>query len=287
MNFLKILILAVVQGACELLPVSSSAHVIIAEKLMNMDPSSPAMTLLLVMLHTGTMFAVIVFFWSAWREHYFASAAVFWRIARLVVVATFLTFVVGVSLKLLIEKVAMRGVPHAEIEDLFSNLPLIAGALFAVGVLIIVAGLFNIRPSRTSDVGMREAAWIGAVQGLCIPFRGFSRSGATISTGLILGAPKQRLEEFSFALAVVLTPPAIAAEAHRLLKSLHGLPASQSPGLAHLALPGLVGMFCSFGAGLLALRLLSRWLEGGRWQFFGFYCLAASAFVFFLSSRGY
>ena len=79
MNFLKILILAVVQGACELLPVSSSAHVIIAEKLMNMDPSSPAMTLLLVMLHTGTMFAVIVFFWSAWREHYFASAAVFWH----------------------------------------------------------------------------------------------------------------------------------------------------------------------------------------------------------------
>ena len=51
MNFLKILILAVVQGACELLPVSSSAHVIVAEKLMGMDPSSPAMTMLLVMLY--------------------------------------------------------------------------------------------------------------------------------------------------------------------------------------------------------------------------------------------
>ncbi len=233
------------------------------------------------------MFAVIVFFWSAWRQHYFASAPVFWNIARLVVVATFLTFLVGMSLKVLIEKVAMRGVPHAEVEDLFSNLPLIGGALFAVGVLIIAAGFFNSRPSSESEIGFRESCWIGIVQGLCLPFRGFSRSGATISTGLLLGAPKQRLEEFSFALAVVLTPPAIAIEANRLRKSLHGLPPSQSPGFGHLLLPGFVGMLCSFAAGLLALRLLSRWLENGRWQYFGFYCLAASFGVFFLWSRGY
>ena len=67
MMLLKILILAVIQGAAELLPVSSSAHVIVAEKLMGLDPVSPEMTLLLVMLHTGTMFAVIVYFWKAWR----------------------------------------------------------------------------------------------------------------------------------------------------------------------------------------------------------------------------
>jgi len=66
MNFLQILILGLVQGAAELLPVSSSAHVIVAEKLMGLDPSSPEMTFLLVMLHTGTMFAVIVYFWNSW-----------------------------------------------------------------------------------------------------------------------------------------------------------------------------------------------------------------------------
>ena len=60
MTLLQILGLAVIQGAAELLPVSSSAHVIVAEKLMGLDPTSPEMTLLLVMLHTGTMFAVIV-----------------------------------------------------------------------------------------------------------------------------------------------------------------------------------------------------------------------------------
>jgi undecaprenyl-diphosphatase len=62
MSLLKVIVLAIVQGLAELLPVSSSAHVIVAEKLMGLDPSSPQMTLLLVMLHTGTMFAVIAYF---------------------------------------------------------------------------------------------------------------------------------------------------------------------------------------------------------------------------------
>ena len=76
LNYFQILILALIQGACELLPVSSSAHVIAAEKLMGVkDPSSPEMTMLLVMLHTGTMFAVIVYFWKGWKRDYFASSA--------------------------------------------------------------------------------------------------------------------------------------------------------------------------------------------------------------------
>ncbi len=70
-----VIILAIVQGLAELLPVSSSAHVIVAEKLMGMDPSAPAMTLLLVMLHTGTMLAVIVYFWQRWRRAFFSSGA--------------------------------------------------------------------------------------------------------------------------------------------------------------------------------------------------------------------
>src|SRR5580704_18135002 len=66
MSLLQIIILAIVQGLAELLPVSSSAHVVVAEKLIGMDPSSPEMTLLLVMLHTGTMVAVILYFWRQW-----------------------------------------------------------------------------------------------------------------------------------------------------------------------------------------------------------------------------
>ena len=279
LNYFQILILALIQGACELLPVSSSAHVIAAEKIMGLDPSSPEMTMLLVMLHTGTMFAVIVYFWKGWKRDYFTSAGQLQWFAVQIVIATLCTGVVGYGLKIVIEKIFMRGVPHAEIEDLFSNLPLIAGALAAVGALIIYAGWREEKNPRHSEIQPAHSFWIGIVQGICLPFRGFSRSGSTISTGLLLGLPKQKLEEFSFALAVVLTPPVIVREALRLLKE-HALSGQGS--VLHLFVPSLVGMLFSFAAGLLALKWLSRWLEAGRWKFFGFYCLIAAVGVLIL-----
>ena len=273
MNLLKLLILAIVRGAAELLPVSSSAHVIVAEKLMGLDPSSPQMTMLLVMLHTGTMFAVIVYFWNGWRRDYFSSGLKGKDFIVQILVATLCTGIVGYGIKIVIEKLFMKGLQKAEIEDLFSNLPLIAAALFAAGCLIIYAGIRSEKNRRGAEIQLPQSCWIGIVQGFCLPFRGFSRSGATISTGLILGLAKEKLEEFSFALAVVLTPPAIAAEALRLLKANK---AGAHISLLHLMAPSLLGMVFSFGAGLLALKWLSRWLEAGQWKLFGFYCVAAS-----------
>src|SRR5579863_10677320 len=98
MSLLKIIILAIVQGLAELLPVSSSAHVVVAKKLMGLDPSSPPMTLLLVMLHTGTMAAVIVYFWRQWRSTYFRNMAVFKEVAVKIILATALTGVIGEAL---------------------------------------------------------------------------------------------------------------------------------------------------------------------------------------------
>ncbi|GAC1459993.1 MAG: undecaprenyl-diphosphate phosphatase [Steroidobacteraceae bacterium] len=289
MSLLKIIILAIVQGLAELLPVSSSAHVVVAEKLLGLDPSSPPMTLLLVMLHTGTMFAVIVYFWRRWRGSYFSSTAAFRNFAVLIVIATALTAVVGVALVKLIEKTAFRNLPHAQIEDLFSHLELIAPALAAAGLLILIAGILEKRgvaraAAPAGRLGMQQASVIGAVQGLCLPFRGFSRSGATISTGMLLGVSKARAEDFSFALAVVLTPPVVAREALRLSQS------ARVNGGAELAAAGLYSVFgalLAFLAGLLALRWLSRWLEGGRWYLFGIYCLVAAAAVMGLHHAGY
>src|SRR5438445_12596377 len=104
MSLLKVIVLAVVQGLAELLPVSSSAHVVVAEKLMGLDPSDPRMTLLLVMLHTGTMFAVIAYFWKEWKQTYFSSSDAFKRVAIRVIWATLLTGVIGLALKKIIEK---------------------------------------------------------------------------------------------------------------------------------------------------------------------------------------
>jgi undecaprenyl-diphosphatase len=289
MSLLDVIVLAILQGLAELLPVSSSAHVIVAEKLMGLDPSSPPMTLLLVMLHAGTMFAVIVYFWHKWRGTYFQSSAAFKKFAGLVILATALTGVIGETIIKIIEKTVLRGLPHAEIEELFSHLEVIAPALAVGGVLILIAGILEKRSptgslAETNDLDSRQAGLIGAVQGLCLPFRGFSRSGATISTGMLAGVAKSRAETFSFALAVVLTPPVVFREAMRLIHAQH---ISGTANLASAVLPSLVGAVFAFFAGLLALRWLSQWLEGGRWYFFGIYCLVAAAVVAALHHVGY
>ena len=283
MTLFKILILAAIQGVTELLPVSSSAHVIVAEKLMRLDPVSPEMTLLLVMLHTGTMFAVIVFFWNSWKTTFFASRKVLWDSIKWIAAATAATAFVGLLLKALIEHFLFKNVPHAEIELLFGNLTFISIALAAVGILILFAGWKSrhfLDPKTT--LGLKASCWVGAVQGICLPFRGFSRSGATISMGLLLGIPKRKIEDFSFALAVVLTPPIILREILRLLKA-HQTASLNMTNMLNLFYPGLLGMLLSFIVGIFALRWLSNWLERGRWHLFGVYCLGASVMVYLLN----
>lgn len=330
MTWWHVIILAIVQGMAELLPVSSSAHVIIAEKLMHMDPAAPEMTLLLVMLHTGTMLAVIVYFWQRWRRTFFNSIPEFKNFAVALIVATVLTGIVGGGIIEFIEKVVMRHQPHAWVEQLFSRLDLIAIALAAGGVLILFAGLVENRRAKsdsavgdaesnagggrtatrlspeapaargsvttglletrsaaevlsTSEMTPQQYSWIGAIQGLVIPFRGLSRSGSTISVGLLLRVARRTAEDFSFALAVVLTPPADAREVWRLYQAQH----HQLAGVIPAATPSILGMLFAFIAGLLALKWLSRWLESGKWYIFGIYCLAFACVVAFLHHLGF
>ncbi len=295
MTVFKIILLAIVQGFAELLPVSSSAHVVVAEKLLGLNPTAPQMTLLLVMLHTGTMFAVIVYFWKVWMRTYFNSSATFMRFFKQAVWATFLTGIVGETLKVIIEKTYFHGAPKAQIEMLFGQLQIIAPALLAVGVMILVTGLVERRkeragtkPAEGTPLNMGQAGWMGVVQGLALPFRGFSRSGSTISQGMLLGAAKDTSERFSFALAVILTPVVDVMELMRLLKAAHASAASGAPINLHGAISAsLLGMVFSFLAGLLALKWLSSWLEKGRWHWFGIYCIAASAVVFYLHAHGF
>jgi undecaprenyl-diphosphatase len=290
MSYLQIAILALIQGAAELLPVSSSAHVIMAERWMGLDPSAPEMTFLLIMLHTGTMFAVLVYFWERWKSLLLpaalprdaeAKAGSRWHFLLMIVLATGVTGVVFLG----IEK-ALPTLLHqekAEVEYLFKNLHLIAAALFAVGCVIIAAGIVEPK-GEMKPLTAWSSFLIGLIQGVCVPFRGFSRSGATISMGLFCRLPQRLAEEFSFALAVVLTPPAIGRLLLRLLKNKewHG-----GEELLALLLPGMVGMVFSFIAGLLALRLLSGLLERGKWKYFGYYCLGAAAVVLVAARNGW
>jgi len=245
------------------------------------------MVFLLIMLHTGTMFAAIVYFWSGWKAMLFPPSdtpGTGWRFVLMIVLATAVTGVLGLGLQYLIERVVMERLlqhPRGEVEQLFKSLPLIGAALTAAGLLILGSSLFD--KGRTGGALTAGAATaIGLVQGLCLPFRGFSRSGATISLGLMCGLPRRLSEQFSFALAVVLTPPLVVRQTWKLLTS----PESADTHWLDLLLPGLVGMVLAFLSGLAALRLLSAVLEGGRWAIFGVYCLVFAAVMFFAAWRG-
>jgi undecaprenyl-diphosphatase len=296
MPIVKILILAIVQGLAELLPVSSSAHVVVAEKLMGMDPTTPEMTLVLVMLHTGTMFAVIVYFWKQWMRAYFSSADAFKRFLVRAVWATFLTGLIGYPLQKVIVHVLLHGADKAAIEDLFGRLDLIAAAMFAGGLVILWAGIKERRPAVEASAGYErsaarsgenvtfaQAGWMGALQGICLPFRGFSRSGSTISAGLLAGSTRERAERFSFAMAVIITPLVIGREGWRVLHAAH----HGTLDLHDSLVSSLAGMVFSFFAGLAALKWLSSWLESGKWYLFGIYCLCASVAIWYLYHTGF
>src|SRR6201994_1047892 len=280
MSILHVIILAIVQGLAELLPVSSSAHVVVTEKLLGLDPSGPEMKLLLVPLHTGTMFAVIAFFWRQWKRTYFVSADAFKRFVVRAIWATALTAVIGYPIIHVIEHHQRAQIlataassttvacsyGKGDVEALFSRLDFVAPALLAAGLLILWAGmkerdkspLANLSYERAAsrsgeNVTFAQAGWMGAVQGLCLPFRGFSRSGATISTGLLAGANRERAERFSFALAVILTPPVVARELLRLLHAKHEAAATGMVVDLHGSLvAALFGLVFSFVAGLAA-----------------------------------
>lgn len=108
-----------------------------------MDPTAPEMTLLLVILHTGAMFAVIVYFWNQWRTTYFRNTETFMKFFVLVIFATAVTAVICEILVKAIETFALGREPNADIEQLFSRLDLIAAALAIAGVLILAAGIFE------------------------------------------------------------------------------------------------------------------------------------------------
>ena len=139
----------------------------------------------------------------------------------------------------------------------------------------------NKSASKRESLTNRDALLIGVTQGLSLPFRGFSRSGSTISTSLLLGVSRELAEEFSFALAVVLTPPVIVLELRRLMKA----EVVTHIDYAALLTPGLIGMVFSFLFGLLALKWLASWLEKGRWHYFGYYCVAVSIVAFAFSFK--
>ncbi len=247
----QILILAVVQGVAEFLPISSSGHLVIVEALFG---AKADLLELNVALHAGTLVSILVFYWRrVWR-----LLGEDRRVVPLILIGSVPAGIVGVSISL----------SDSAAEHLMES-PLLAGAcLMATGGLLLITSRLVAGPRVGSEpyqaMTWTKAFLIGVSQGVAI-LPGISRSGSTICTGLLAGLSPQSAATFSFLLAI----PAIGGAALlEVLKGLRGETTSLIPA-AHLA----IGAAVSFLVGLAALQILVQVLERGRLRLFAWWCL--------------
>ncbi len=247
MGAIEMLLLAVVQGVTEFLPVSSSGHLVVLESLLEKSGRHMPADLIEVnvALHLGTLVAVLVYY----RQRIFRLMGQDRRVLPLLVFGSV--------------PAALVGVPLERFGEHLLNSPLLAGLMFPVTAVMLIWA--SRRPSGTTDypqMAVRAVLIIGLFQAFAI-LPGVSRSGATIAAGLAVGLRRDSAATFAFLLAI----PAIGGAG--LLKALDLLKVSPSTSPDVLAL----GMVASFLVGLAALALLVRLVQHGRLAYFAFWLL--------------
>jgi undecaprenyl-diphosphatase len=262
MGLLEILILSVVQGVTEFLPVSSSGHLVVSEALLKHFGRSmpPELVEVNIVLHLGTLLAVLVYY----RRRIGRLLGEDRRVMGLLIVGTLPAVIVGLPLKELAPQV---------LED-----PLLTGILFPVtAAMLIWSSRREPGGNDYTELGLMAAVMIGAWQAFAI-LPGISRSGSTIVAGLAMGLRRDSAATFAFLLAI----PAIAGAG--VLEGLDML--HETTPATPLAVLGL-GMFVSFLVGLAALALLVRLVQGGRLAYFAFWLipLGVSVTVWQLGQR--
>jgi undecaprenyl-diphosphatase len=243
----QVIVLAVIQGVTEFLPISSDGHLAIAAALMA-GGNSEILDVpdVIVVLHGGTLMSILVFYWRRILELLREDRRTIW----LLIAAT----VPAVGLGLPVELFAKEWLAS----------PTLAGVCLVVtGLVLIVAGYTVPGGRHYKELGLIEAVAIGISQAVAI-LPGLSRSGCTITAGLRLGLTPTSAATFSFLMAI----PVIAGAC--LVKSITIWKAG---GLSTPASHLVIGVLISFVVGFFSLWWLVRWLERGRFALFAVWCI--------------
>lgn len=276
MSWLEAVVLGILQGVTEFLPISSSGHLVFVQNLFGLKEPPLFFD---VMVHVATLFATLVIFrkkiWdlicslkrlpsfslSLFQKGHLAIGddADAWTVI-LIFVATLVTGMIG----LLFKKFFLKA---------FELLPVVAICWVITGiVLYLTRGKKNEKGKTPASTSLKDAALIGLAQALAI-LPGISRSGATISIALLLGFRRAYAGEFSFLISI----PAILIV---LILSLLEL-TSASVSSKEMAL----GFLTAFGFGLISLKLLLRWVRSGVLSQFAYYCWIMAMLAGFFSLR--
>jgi undecaprenyl-diphosphatase len=262
MNLIESIILGIVQGLTEFLPVSSSGHLVIVENILGLKIESLSFE---VFVHFGTLLSVIVIYYQdiiSMLKSFFTGLIkpvssfrkdFYFRLSILVLIGTIPAALAGVFL-----------------EDFFKS---IFHNTTLVGVMLLITGLIlwstRYIEIHNQEINLKNAIIIGIAQMFAI-FPGISRSGITISSGLFSKMSRKEAARFSFLLAI----PAITGS---MLFTVFDLISQQSVGLGLGIL--ITGLITSFIVGLLAIKFLLKVLESGKFSLFAPYCIMVAILV--------
>lgn len=271
MSFINAVLLGILQGLTEFLPVSSSGHLVLAQHFLGIETGGDI--LFEVFLHLGTLMAVLVFFrkkiWSLivsllkWKNTFRHQAHRHNR--TLVLYLIIATIATGLMFLLFGDF----------FEALYSRPLMVAFMLIITGLIVFLSDQVRSGGVPASQMGVIRSSIIGLMQGLAI-IPGISRSGSTISAALFTGVKRRETAEFSFLLSI----PAI------LGANLLNLGKFQELGISQLGVY-LGGFVAAFVAGYLVIALLIRLIVKARLQYFSFYCwsLAVTSIILILGGK--
>ena len=273
MSFLEALILGLVQGLTEFLPISSSAHVQITQELMGQSMlSKPQLTAFIATIQLGTEFAVVGYFakdikrisfaWFGWAANPSKPMAADAKLGWLIIVGTIPVVVLGLALRDFVEN---------DVRSLW----VIAFTLIGFGVILGVADLVGKRAKTISDLNYSHGVLFGLGQALAL-IPGVSRSGGTITVGLLLGYTRQAAARYSFLLAI----PAVLASGLFLFVSSVGDLSSE------MLLATIVATVVSGLVGLAVIHYLLRYLENGSFLPFVIWRVLVGAWLLWMLSTG-
>ena len=263
-EILRAIVLGIIQGLTEFLPVSSSGHLELAKVVLGDDSMAKQSMLMTVLLHAATALSTIVIFRKEILEIFKGLFQFKWNEETEFSVKIILSMIPAVFIGLFFEK---------EIESLFDR------NILLVGIMLIITGLLLFLADRakntTKKVGFWDAVIIGVSQAIAI-LPGISRSGATISTSVLLGVDRSRAAKFSFLMVV----PLILG---KMILDIKDGAFSQS---TEDLVPLLAGFGAAFVTGLVACLWMIRLVKNSKLSYFAVYCfiVAVIAIIYALQN---
>lgn len=260
-NLLKVILLAIIQGVTEFLPVSSSGHLVLSKHFLGLDATTGAT--LEIVLHAGTLISILAFYFKHLMEitkGVFSGEKESIKFILLILLGCIPAIIVGFTIR-------------EQLEEAFTSPRFVSCTLMATGVFLIAS---HFAKPGDKKIGWGSGLIIGIAQAVAM-LPGISRSGSTIGMSRFLGIEPKKAAEYSF----LMSAPLLAGVSLLALMDLfeHG----NTSGNTSLEL--ILGFVFSAVVGYFSIKWLVSLLQRGRFWYFGVYCLSMGALTFVLLSR--